>query len=301
MAPNSSDNNNDPVRSGPCSENYQRVIEAATYIRQRANLGLEANDLELGIICGSGLGLLGDQLTETVQISYDDIPHFERKGHVIGHAGQLVIGTLEGKRVVAMKGRFHPYEGYEPWQVAFPVRVMKLLGVEGIIVTNAAGGLNPNFKVGDFMIIEDHLYLPGMAGFNPLVGPNEGKFGTRFPAMGDAYDAEWRAKFEKIGSDLGYQLRRGVYTCVFGPNFESPAEVKFLRLIGGDAVGMSTVHEVVAARHAGLRVLAISMITNVAQTESNSQDLANHTEVIQSAETYGERIVKMVTHFVKTL
>ena len=136
-----------------------------------------------------------------------------------------------------MKGRFHPYEGYEPWQVAFPVRVMKLLGVEGIIVTNAAGGLNPNFKVGDFMIIDDHLYLPGMAGFNPLgktselvseflkiyiynrlflVGPNEGKFGTRFPAMGDAYDAEWRTNFEKIGSDLGYQLRRGVYTCVFG-------------------------------------------------------------------------------------
>jgi len=296
MAPNSDNNNN----AGGGGESYQRVLDAATFIRTRANIS-EASPVALGIICGSGLGVLGDQLTDAISISYDEIPYFE-KSNVIGHAGQLVIGTLEGKRVVAMKGRFHPYEGYEPWQVAFPVRVMKLLGICGVVITNAAGGLNSAFRVGDFMIIDDHLYLPGMAGFNPLVGPNEHKFGTRFPAMGDAYDDEWRSLFARIGKECGIELKRGVYTCVFGPNFESPAEVKFLRMIGGDAVGMSTIHEVVAARHCGLRVLAISMITNVAQdTNQDGASQANHTEVIESAETYGERIVKMVTQFVAAL
>jgi purine-nucleoside phosphorylase len=291
------------------SLDYDDVIEAVEFI---SGLIGEERKPEIGIICGSGLGIIGEEIELPVTIKYDVIPHFKKIGSgVKGHVGELVIGKLSNKMVMAMKGRFHPYEGYKPTKVAFPIRVMKLIGCKGVIITNAAGGLNQKFQIGDFMMINDHLYLPGFSGFNPLVGPNENKFGTRFPPMGDAYSKSWRKKLRQAAKTVKEtRLRKGVYCCVFGPNFETPAEARFLRSIGGDAVGMSSVHEVVAARHCNMSVLAVSMITNVVLDQiSNSSDESsdessvqpNHAEVLETSQSRGSDFVKLIKEVITLL
>lgn len=212
---------------------------------------------ETAIILGSGLGCLADEIERESVIPYAEIPHFMRST-ATGHKGNLVYGRLGGKLVLAMQGRFHYYEGYTMEQVTFPVRVMRLLGVKNLIVSNAAGGINETFKVGDLMIIRDHINMMP----NPLIGPNLEAFGTRFPDMTRAYDREFIRLAEEIGEELGIPLKKGVYVGLTGPSFETPAEYKAYGRLGGDAIGMSTVPEVIVARHAGLRVFGLSVITN---------------------------------------
>ena len=226
--------------------------EAAAYLASRIQ-----GEPKIAIILGSGLGSLADQIENPIVIPYADIPHFVRST-VAGHKGNFICGRLGGKMVLAMQGRFHYYEGYTMQQVTFPVRVMKLLGVENLLVSNAAGGINPSFKLGDLMIIRDHInMLP-----NPLIGPNNADFGVRFPDMTRAYDREWIQKMEEIAVDLHIPVKKGVYVGLTGPSFETPAEYAFYGKVGGDAIGMSTVPEVIVARHAGIRVLGMSVITN---------------------------------------
>ena len=209
------------------------------------------------VILGSGLGELANRIEKAITIPYSIIPHFV-KSTATGHKGNLLCGTLNGTPVLMMQGRFHFYEGYTMEQVTFPIRVMKLLGVKNLLVSNAAGGINENFKKGDLMIIKDHINLLP----NPLIGPNNELFGTRFPDMTRAYDREFIREMEKIAAEKSINVQKGVYVGVTGPSFETPAEYTFFHHIGGDAVGMSTVPEVIVARHAGLRVFGLSVITN---------------------------------------
>lgn len=248
----------------------------------------------VALILGTGLGGLADRISAPSVIPYADIPRFPRST-VAGHAGRLVVGELEGVPVAAMQGRFHLYEGYTPQQVVLPVRALRLLGAETLIVTNAAGGLNPAYAAGDLMLLADHIGLPTMAGFNPLRGPNDESLGPRFPAMTGAYDADLRALARDSAAALGIPLREGIYAMVAGPNYETPAELHFLRQIGADAIGMSTVPEVIAARHAGMRVLAISCVTNIAlPPEGIAPPEPSHAEVVATAERAGADLARLV-------
>ncbi|MFO7265906.1 MAG: purine-nucleoside phosphorylase [Bacillota bacterium] len=233
----------------------QRVREAAAYIANKTALRPQ-----VGLILGSGLGGLAEEIEDATILPYGDIPHFPQST-VPGHKGRLVIGRLAGAPVVAMQGRFHYYEGYSMEQVVRPVRVMAQLGVKTLIVTNAAGGVNESFSPGDLMLIVDHINLFGT---NPLIGPNEEAFGPRFPDMTEAYDKRLRALALQAAEELGIRLQQGVYMGLSGPTYETPAEIRAFRVLGADAVGMSTVPEVIAARHLGLRVLGISCVTNMA-------------------------------------
>ena len=252
----------------------------------------------VGIILGSGLGALADEVQLLASIPYHDIPGFAQSS-VEGHAGRLVLGTLEGVNVVVMQGRLHYYEGFDVHQVTFPVRVMKELGAHTLIVTNAAGGLNPDFEAGDLMLIEDHINLLGWGGHNPLIGPNDPSLGPRFPAMNPAYDPDLIRIAEKAGADCNVQLRRGVYILVAGPNYETRAELRLLRQWGVDAVGMSTVHETLVARHGGMKVLGISNITNMALADSDEP--VNHEEVLAVAEESRPRFVRLAKAIVKAI
>lgn len=233
----------------------QRVREAAAYIANKTALRPQ-----VGLILGSGLGGLAEEIEDATILPYGDIPHFPQST-VPGHKGRLVIGRLAGAPVVAMQGRFHYYEGYSMEQVVRPVRVMAQLGVKTLIVTNAAGGVNESFSPGDLMLIVDHINLFGT---NPLIGPNEEAFGPRFPDMTEAYDKRLRALALQAAEELGIRLQQGVYMGLSGPTYETPAEIRAFRVLGADAVGMSTVPEVIAARHLGLRVLGLSCVTNMA-------------------------------------
>ncbi|MDH6359235.1 purine nucleoside phosphorylase I, inosine and guanosine-specific [Parabacteroides sp. PF5-9] len=226
--------------------------EAADYIQSKFG-----QLPETAIILGSGLGPLADQLTETTVIPYTAIPHFMHST-AAGHKGNLICGKLGEKQVLVMQGRFHYYEGYSMQQVTLPVRVMKLLGVKNLLVSNAAGGINNTFKVGDLMIIRDHINMMP----NPLLGPNNEMFGTRFPDMTRAYDRDFICCMEEIAANKNIPLKKGVYVGLTGPSFETPAEYGFYGKAGGDAIGMSTVPEVIVARHAGIRVFGMSVITN---------------------------------------
>ncbi len=226
--------------------------EAAGYLSSRIT-----GNPETAIILGSGLGSLADQIEDAVVIPYSEIPHFMHST-AAGHKGNFICGRLGGKQVLAMQGRFHYYEGYTMQQVTFPIRVMKLLGVKNLLVSNAAGGINTSFKVGDLMIIRDHINMMP----NPLIGPNDERFGTRFPDMTRAYDREFIGLVEEIAASRGISLKKGVYVGLTGPSFETPAEYAFYGRVGGDAIGMSTVPEVIVARPAGLRVFGMSVITN---------------------------------------
>ena len=228
--------------------------ETAAFIRQR----IDAVPV-VGLITGTGLGGGVPGLADAVEFDYRDLPHFPATT-VTGHAGRLVIGRLAGRHLMAFKGRFHLYEGYTPIEVTFPVRVMQALGVRCLIVTNAAGGLNPDFVPGDIMVIGDHINLTGA---NPLAGPNEESWGPRFPDMSRAYDPDLAQAARGAADAAGIRLRQGVYTGLRGPSLETPAEVRFLKIIGTDAVGFSTVMEVIAGVHAGMRVLGLAIITNV--------------------------------------
>lgn len=237
---------------------------------------------QVALILGSGLGILADEIEAAVRIPYATIPHFPLST-VAGHAGVLVFGHLSGQSVVAMQGRFHLYEGYTPQEVAFPIRVLRALGAELLIVTNAAGGLNPAYRAGDFMLMRDHIFLPGMVGFHPLSGPNDDQVGPRFPAVAGAYDLALRYLAKETASRLSISLHEGVYVMVSGPSYETGAELAMLRGWGADAVGMSTAPEVVVARHAGMRVLGLSCITNAAIPGTEEQ--INHEEVLAAAKT----------------
>ena len=253
----------------------EKITEAAEFIKKQ---GIE--DVEIGLILGSGLGELGelgDEVGEAKKIKYDQIPHFP-VSTVEGHAGQLVYGQLGGKKVLAMQGRFHFYEGYTLEEVTFPIRVMKELGIHSVIVTNAAGGINTSFAQGELMLITDHINYTGV---NPLMGPNDPAMGPRFTDMSQAYDVAYQQIVREVAKEMSLDLKEGVYMGYTGPTYETPAEIKMSRIMGADAVGMSTVPEVIVAAHAGLRVIGISCITNLA---AGMQESLNHDEVVETTQ-----------------
>ncbi|HEY67108.1 MAG TPA: purine-nucleoside phosphorylase [Thermoflexia bacterium] len=254
----------------------------------------------IGLILGSGLNPLADAVEDDVAIPYSAIPHFPIVT-VEGHVGRLIVGWLEGQAVVVMQGRAHYYEGYSMAEVTFPVRVMQVLGIEILIVTNAAGGLNPEFHAGDVMLITDHINLIGMGGLNPLRGPNLAEFGPRFPDMSEAYDAQLRTLAKQIAVGANVPLREGVYVCLAGPSFETPADLRFLRLIGADAVGMSTVPEVIVARHGGTRVLGLSGISNVPPVEAIPSVETTHEEVLEAGRMLIPRLGTIIRGVLKAL
>lgn len=271
---------------------YEKALEAAHTIQARSEL-----KPALGMILGSGLGDLATEIQDAVAIPYVEIPHFARST-VAGHVGRLLLGMLEGVPVVAMQGRFHMYEGYNPETVALPVRVMRLLGAHSLIVSNAAGGVNPAYLPGHFMLLRDHIFFPGMAGFSPLVGPHDERLGARFPAVSKAYDASLRSLASTVaGEHPEITLHEGVYTMVAGPNFETAAELTFLRMIGTDAVGMSTVPEVIVARQVGMRVLGVSLITNTATGQETEE--VNHTDVLATADAVRSKFATLMRGVVR--
>jgi len=243
----------------------------------------------VGIVLGSGLGAFADAVEAPDVIPYGDIPHWPTST-VAGHSGQLHVGSLEGVPVIVMRGRSHYYEGYPMSQVTLPIRVMQLMGVEAVFLTNAAGGLNPAFRTGDLMLLTDHLNLIGMTGANPLRGPNDESLGPRFPDMSLVYDPELRRSALEAADEAGIVLHQGVYICLTGPSYETPADIRFLRVIGADAVGMSTVPEATVARHGGLRVMGISGISNVAVSEADSKQETTHNEVLEAGAMIGPRL-----------
>jgi purine-nucleoside phosphorylase len=254
----------------------------------------------VGLILGSGLNPLAEAVADGVVIPYGEIPHFPVTT-VEGHVGQLIVGRLEGQAVAVMQGRAHQYEGYSMAEVAFPVRVMQVLGIESLIVTNAAGGLNPEFRAGDVMLITDHINLVGMCGLNPLRGPNLDEFGPRFPDMSEPYDVHLRALAKQVAAEADVPLREGVYICLAGPSFETRADLRFLRLIGADAVGMSTVPEVTVARHGGTRVLGLSGISNVAPLEGTPPAETTHEEVLETGHVLVPRLETIIRGVLRAL
>jgi purine-nucleoside phosphorylase len=262
--------------------------EAAGVVRQRT-----AHRPQIGLILGSGLNALAEQVQDADRIPYADIPYYGQTS-VAGHRGQMVIGRLAGQEVLIMQGRIHAYEGISLQRVTLPVRVMHELGVRTLVVTNAAGGINPEYRAGDLMLIQDHIGLMAMTGGNPLWGPNDDSLGPRFPPMNKAYDPALRRLALKVASGLGIQLRQGVYVGLGGPTFETPAEVRYLRMIGGDAVGMSTVPEVIVARHAGMRVLGISGISNTAVHDPDASEEASHAEVLAAGDVLVPRLIALL-------
>lgn len=250
----------------------KEINDAVAFIKSKYN-----EQPSVGIILGSGLGSFVDEIERESEINYEDIPHFP-VSTVEGHSGKLIFGSLGGKKVVAMAGRFHYYEGYTTQEVVFPIRVLKYLGVQTLVISNAAGGLNTAYKVGDLMIIKDHI---SMLTLNPLIGKNEKEFGPRFPDMSEPYQYQLIEKAKKIAQENHIVLNEGVYVGVTGPTFETRAEYRMLNLLGGDAVGMSTVQEVIAAVHLGLPVFAMSVITDVGIRDDDNT--ITHEEVLQAA------------------
>jgi purine-nucleoside phosphorylase len=268
----------------------QQIEEAVRAIRSRCVL-----EPKVGIVLGSGLGNLVREITVEQEIAYEHLPHFP-VSTVEGHQGKLIFGRLSGQAVVVLSGRFHFYEGYTPQQVAFPIRVLKFLGVETLLVSNAAGGMNAAFRVGDLMIIRDHISLFTV---NPLLGRNEEGLGPRFPDMSEPYSRELIRKAKAVAGRLGIAVWEGVYAGVTGPTFETRAEYKLLHIVGGDAVGMSTVQEVIAARHLGLAVFAMSVITDLGIREEDN--LITHEEVLAAAAEAEPRLAAIFKSLVAEL
>jgi purine-nucleoside phosphorylase len=271
------------------------ISAAVEYIRKRTNY-----HPQIGLILGSGLNNLADTVDNPDVIPTTEIPNWP-VSTVPGHVGRLVIGQLEGKDILVLQGRTHFYEGYPIGRVTMPIRVMLALGVHTLIVTNASGGLNPAFKPGDLMLIRDHLNFPGMAGNNPLRGPNDESIGPRFPDMTMPYDADLRSLAHDIARNAGFALAEGVYAYVAGPSFETPAELRFLQIAGGDAVGMSTAPEVVVARHGGIRVLGISTIANLALPDPTPGTTLTHDEVLAMGQQTIPRLVTVVKGVIRRL
>jgi purine-nucleoside phosphorylase len=271
----------------------EQIDQAADAVRRRS-----AHQPRVGIILGSGLNDLADSVQKADVIPYGDLPNWPIST-VYGHAGRLVMGELEGQTVFIMQGRIHFYEGYSMSQITLPVRVMQRLGIEIMIVTNAAGGVNPNFTPGDVMLITDNLNLIGMMGMNPLMGPNIDELGPRFPDMSQAYDRELMEIARKAASQNNIALLEGVYCALSGPSFEGPADLRFLRLAGADAVGMSTVPEVIVARHGGLRVLGFSGISNKANLDGST--VTTHEEVIEAGKVIAPKVEKILRGVLRSL
>jgi purine-nucleoside phosphorylase len=251
----------------------------------------------IGLVLGSGLGGLADEVINPVVLPYKDIPNWPLST-IPGHKGQLVIGDLFGVPAMVMQGRTHYYEGYRMDQVTLPIRVMQRMGIGTIILTNAAGAINPEYTPGDVMVLADHIALIGMAGLNPLRGPNLSEFGERFPDMSQPYDREWIAKSREIATQNGITLHEGVYVCLSGPSFESPADLRFLRTIGADAVGMSTVPEAIIGRHGRTRMLAFSGISNKANLDGNTE--TTHEEVIAAGSVIVPKLTTLIKGFLRS-
>lgn len=268
----------------------QNIKEAAEFIR-----GKYPVEPEIGLVLGSGLGVLADLVEDAVVIPYEDIPHFP-VSTVEGHAGELLLGTVSGRHVLLMKGRFHMYEGYGVETVSFPVRVMKELGVKILLVTNAAGGINTSYEVGDLMLIKDHINFTFR---NPLIGPNFSELGVRFPDMSEAYSRRLREVAKKVAAEQGQKLQEGVYIGLLGPSYETPAEIRMMRTLGADAVGMSTVAEVLVARHAGIEVLGFSCISNMAAGILDQP--LSHQEVMETTERVKQTFLQLILGIIPRL
>lgn len=253
---------------------YERAEHAARSIR-----ALRSEEARVALVLGSGLGAFADELDEAAAMPYEEIPGFARST-VEGHAGRLVLGKAGGVPVVAMQGRFHYYEGYSFDEVVFPMRTFGALGIKSVVLTNAAGGINVSFDLGSLMVISDHLNLMGV---NPLRGPHDGRFGERFPDMTEVYERSYQETAVEEANAMGLQLRRGIYAALSGPSYETPAEIRMLRILGADAVGMSTVPEAIAARQMGIKVLGLSCITNMAAGVLGETTI-NHHEVMETGE-----------------
>jgi purine-nucleoside phosphorylase len=251
---------------------FEKITETTGFLKK-----YNTNNAKIGVVLGSGLGNFVQEIETHHAISYSDIPHFP-VSTVEGHSGKLIFGSIAGKPIIAMAGRFHFYEGYPAEDVVFPIRVMKFLGIETLFLSNAAGGVNLNFKVGDLMIIRDHI---SFATKNPLIGKNDERFGPRFPDMSEPYSNQLIQKAKKIGQQLNIDLKEGVYFCATGPTFETHAEYKMVHVLGADAVGMSTVQEVIVARHMKMNVFAMSVITDIGIRDDNN--IITHEEVLQAA------------------
>ncbi len=272
------------------TELKKKVEETVYFLKKNVNFSPD-----IAIVLGTGLGKLAGLIKNPKKISYKDIPHFP-VSTVESHAGNLVFGTLSDKKVVALEGRFHYYEGYTLEQVTFPVRVAKELGAKTLIVSNACGGMNPQFNAGDIMIITDHINFMGI---NPLIGPNDEKLGPRFPDMSEPYSRELVALTEKVAIEQQLPIRKGVYIGVTGPNLETAAEYRFMRAIGADVVGMSTVPEVIVAVHAGLKVLGLSCVTDRCLPDALLP--ANIEEIIKIANAAEPKLSKLVTEVIKRM
>jgi purine-nucleoside phosphorylase len=264
----------------------EKIVKTADLLRSKG-----FNNPDAGIVLGTGLGGLTTEIKNQVEIAYKDIPDFPLST-VQGHAGKLIFGDFGGKKVVAMKGRFHYYEGYGSDQITFPLRVMKELGIRSLFLSNAAGGVNPAFRIGDIMIINDHICLVA----NPLIGPNDDRIGPRFPDMSVPYDPALIKKAEKIAEDLGIPVTKGVYLSTTGPTFETPAEYRFFRIIGADAVGMSTVPEVITARHMNVPVFAVSIITDLGV--DGKIEYTTHESVQLAAEHSEEKMTRIMKELI---
>ena len=270
----------------------ERIDKAAEFVKEKLD-GLEP---VVGIVLGSGLGKLADRISDRTTIPYKEIPGFP-VSTAIGHKGNFIAGTLGGKKVIAMQGRFHYYEGYPMELVVLPIRVMKRLGIQYLFVSNAAGGVNFDFRVGDLMIIRDHINLLP----NPLVGPNLEEFGPRFPDMTRPYDPALIKSAEKIAAELGIPLKKGVYIAGTGPSYETPSEYKYFRMIGADAVGMSTIPEVIAARHASIPVFGMSVITNEAHDDYAEDYENNGDDVVAAADAAADRMTLLFERLIASL
>lgn len=268
----------------------EKILETVDFIKSKTN-GFEP---EVGIVLGSGLGGLVDVIDTQYSISYKDIPNFP-VSTVAGHQGKLILGTLSGRKVVAMQGRFHYYEGYSTKEVTFPIRVLKYLGIELLVLSNASGGVNPDFRVSDIMFITDHINLLP----NPLIGKNDDRIGTRFPELSEAYNKNVLAFADKIADELKIQVQHGVYVGDTGPTYETPAEYNYYRIIGGDCVGMSTVPEVIVARHCGLPVFAMSIITDLGGKDIAVQ--VTHEEVINAANVAEPKMTAILKEMLRRL
>jgi purine-nucleoside phosphorylase len=273
----------------------EQLQEAAGFVRHHITV-----QPRIGLVLGSGLGGLADAVQGSDRIASHDIPHWPRST-VAGHSGELIAGHLKGQAILIQRGRVHYYEGYSMSHVTLPIRVMQLLGIETLILTNAAGGLRRDMAAGDLMVISDHINMIGMGGANPLRGPNIDTLGPRFPDMTQPYDPELRELAKSVALQAGIPLHEGVYVAVAGPSFETPADLRFLQQAGAHAVGMSTVPEVIVARHGGMRVLAISGISNVARTEPQSMSETTHEEVLETGKTIVPRLTTLLEGILERL
>ena len=271
-----------------------KYIETAEYLRGRiVTAGKEMP--ETAIVLGSGLGKLADSITDALTIPYSEVPHF-KASTAVGHKGNLIVGKLGNRTVLAMQGRFHYYEGYTMQEVTYPVRVFSLMGIKTLLVSNAAGAMNPDYRVGDLMVITDHINLMP----NPLIGPNEDEFGPRFPDMTEPYSHHLTALADRVAAGQGLQLRHGVYVGVTGPTYETPAEYRAYRILGGDAVGMSTVPEVIVARHCGMEVFALSVVTDQANDLGNGV-INDENDVVLQADRAADRMTALFKELINNL